>query len=203
MKTIVWILRHGDTTGTGILKGMLPFPLSELGKKQIESAGRILSKKKISRIYSSPLVRTIETANIVRKFLPEAKIIKSKNLLEWEIPEWEGKSHEKLKKDFPKEYDNLANHVTKFKFGERIEKVRNRMLKTFWKAAKENSGSECLLVSHGAPIEALILSLKKLSLDIHGIMPRQGELIRIILNGKSVDSIKYFNRKLATSSSQQ
>ena len=202
MKTIVWLLRHGDTTGTGILKGMLPFPLSELGKKQIESAGRILSKRKISRIYTSPLARTIETANIVKEFLPEAKIIESKNLIEWDIPEWEGKNMKDLERDFPKEYDNLMHHVTKFKLGERIEKVRDRMLKIFWKAVSENSGKECLLISHGSPIKTLILSMKKLPLDTHGIMPHQGELVRITLNDKSVESIKCFNSKLATSSLQ-
>ena len=162
--------------------------LKELGVKD----SKLLTPKQREQIY----------ANIVKEFLPEAKIIESKNLIEWDIPEWEGKKMKDLERDFPKEYDNLMHHVTKFKLGERIEKVRDRMLKIFWKAVSENSGKECLLISHGSPIKTLILSMKKLPLDTHGIMPHQGELVRITLNDKSVESIKCFNSKLATSSLQ-
>ncbi len=198
MKTIIWILRHGNTTADDRIKDILPYPLSPKGRKQIESMGKFLSKKKISKIYASPTRRTLQTSNIVRKYLHEAKIIVCRDLVEWRMPKWAGIEEGILKEKFPEEYENNLHHATKFKMGEPVGKMKKRMLKIFWCAFRENKGGECLLVSHKAPINSLVFPLKRISIDniANARFPKKGDLARVVIEGSRVKSIKFFKNKI-------
>lgn len=61
------LIRHGQSTANarGIWQGKLDFPLSEEGQKQARAAGRALAGERLDAIYSSPLSRAFETAEIV------------------------------------------------------------------------------------------------------------------------------------------
>ena len=63
------LIRHAQSTAnaTGIWQGQLDFPLSEQGRLQAAAAGRALAGTRISAIYSSPLSRAFETAEIVAR----------------------------------------------------------------------------------------------------------------------------------------
>src|SRR5918998_3468968 len=61
------LIRHAQSTAnaTGIWQGQLDFPLSKQGRLEAAAAGRALLGTRISAIYSSPLSRAFETAEIV------------------------------------------------------------------------------------------------------------------------------------------
>ena len=63
------LIRHGQSTAnaSGVWQGQLDFPLSEQGRLQVADAGRALKGAKISGVYSSPLSRAFETAEIVAR----------------------------------------------------------------------------------------------------------------------------------------
>ena len=63
----VILIRHGQSTAnaSGVWQGQLDFPLSDQGRLQSATAGRALKGTNISGIYSSPLSRAFETAEIV------------------------------------------------------------------------------------------------------------------------------------------
>lgn len=65
----VILVRHGQSTAnaSGIWQGQLEFPLSEEGRRQAAEAGRALRGKEISGVYSSPLARALETAEIAAR----------------------------------------------------------------------------------------------------------------------------------------
>jgi probable phosphoglycerate mutase len=63
------LVRHGQSTANagGIWQGQLDFPLSKQGRLEAAAAGRALLGTRISAIYSSPLSRAFETAEIVAR----------------------------------------------------------------------------------------------------------------------------------------
>jgi broad specificity phosphatase PhoE len=63
------LIRHGQSTAnaSGVWQGQLDFPLSEEGRRQATDTGRALRGRRISGIYSSPLSRAFETAEIIAR----------------------------------------------------------------------------------------------------------------------------------------
>ena len=68
-KQEVLLIRHGQSTAnaSGVWQGQLDFSLSEEGRLQASEAGRALKGTSISGIYASPLLRALETAEIVAR----------------------------------------------------------------------------------------------------------------------------------------
>ena len=62
------LVRHGQSTANakGIWQGQMNFPLSDEGRRQAGLAGRGLSGAPFEGLYSSPLSRAFETAEIIR-----------------------------------------------------------------------------------------------------------------------------------------
>src|SRR5919107_5294204 len=62
------LVRHGQSTANakGIWQGQMDFPLSEEGRWQASLAGSGLSGEPFDGLYSSPLSRALETAEIIR-----------------------------------------------------------------------------------------------------------------------------------------
>jgi len=62
------LVRHGQSTANakGIWQGQMEFPLSERGRAQASLAGHGLSGEPFEGLYSSPLSRALETAEIIR-----------------------------------------------------------------------------------------------------------------------------------------
>ena len=62
--TRLYLIRHGQSAGNaeGRFGGHGPTPLSELGKEQAEKTAKVLAKEGISAIYSSDLLRAVQTA---------------------------------------------------------------------------------------------------------------------------------------------
>lgn len=90
-----YFLRHGTTKPNAegnIIGSKTDKPLNELGQKQAEEARKTVSKLPIENIYSSPLLRTQETANIVNK--NNKNLVTVEELTEQDLGEWELKKVE-------------------------------------------------------------------------------------------------------------
>jgi len=63
------LVRHGQSTANaaGVWQGQLEFPLSDEGRLQARSVGKALAGERIDGIYSSPLSRAYETAEIIAR----------------------------------------------------------------------------------------------------------------------------------------
>ena len=61
------LIRHGQSTAnaSGVWQGQMEFPLSEEGRRQAFLAGKALAGERLDAIYSSPLGRAFETAEII------------------------------------------------------------------------------------------------------------------------------------------
>ncbi len=63
------LIRHGQSTAnaSGVWQGQLDFPLSKEGRLQASYTGRAVAGMEISGVYTSPLSRAFETAQIVAR----------------------------------------------------------------------------------------------------------------------------------------
>src|SRR3972149_2286379 len=67
--TTLYFVRHGQTDLNLQMRcqGRLDYPLNEEGARQLEETAKIFRDKKIDKIYSSPLLRARQSAEIVAK----------------------------------------------------------------------------------------------------------------------------------------
>jgi len=65
----LFIVRHGETRANvkGINAGPLDYPLTKKGVKEASFIAKTLSKVKIDAVYSSPVLRAVETAKILAR----------------------------------------------------------------------------------------------------------------------------------------
>ena len=150
--TAIIFLRHGEVHNPGkILYARSPrFKISDNGIIQVKNAIAGLKKYQINRIYSSPLLRTRQTANIIsRVFGLDIKI----SLLLNEVDTiFQGIPLKKYKNFIqPKQYDS---HYVK-KGSESINEISNRMLKFVSFIKRKHPKELVLAVSHGDPIVIL------------------------------------------------
>lgn len=61
----LYLIRHGQSTDNAGLPHVADPPLSDLGKQQAYSAGKALQTEGINRLYCSPMLRTLQTAEII------------------------------------------------------------------------------------------------------------------------------------------
>lgn len=158
-KTIIYFFRHGEVYNPKrILYGRLPgFPLSETGKKMIKETVEQFKDKKILHIYTSPMLRARQTADIISKTLRITSKI-SRFLIETDdifagVPLDIFKS-----KIQPKLYDKTFVRIGQ----ESAKSQARRMLKFLKQVTKCHNGESTIAVSHGDPI----VILKAATLDI-------------------------------------
>ena len=91
------ILRHGmtDANENGIYIGTTDLPLSRKGESELAAKMDEFDYPSVHRVYSSPLRRCTETAEIL---FPETELVPVEGLRELDLGEFEGKSVEELLK---------------------------------------------------------------------------------------------------------
>lgn len=144
------LIRHGQTdmNKDQLYYGRLDVPINETGKEQAENTHKNLVELEIDydKIYSSPMKRAYETAEIVN--YKNLEIEKDDELREMDFGIFEGLSYKEIIKKYPEEMEKLKkdwktySYVTgenpfmlqkrALKFLEKIDKNKNNMVVTHW-----------------------------------------------------------------------
>ena len=138
------------------------YALNSQGRKKAQEIADFFKKNsQIARIYSSPILRTKQTAQILSKTLNLKPLISSL-LIEIDSP-FKGIK----KRDY---YQNHSGDIYVQKehllgVGESIGQINERIAKFIQKVLKENPDKEIIAVSHGDPIMIYFLSLTAQSLE--------------------------------------
>ncbi len=108
--TKLYLIRHGQSGGNvdGTFGGHSPTPLSELGKRQAEITAKALAQERIDVIYSSDLLRAVQTAEPLANLL-YLEINKTTAFRERNVGVLEGLTFPESKRQFPKDYYALIN----------------------------------------------------------------------------------------------
>ena len=160
MPQTVWIARHGNrldfVNPEWFNTAESPYdpPLSEDGVIQAKQLGQRLASEKIAHIFSSPFLRTVQTANQVAEAL-DLPIKLEAGLSEWLNPQWMPAmpklvNHEKLAERYPRIDLSYTSRVVP-QYPESNEKLMERTAETAIRLVGEFS-QDILLVGHGASV---------------------------------------------------
>jgi broad specificity phosphatase PhoE len=168
MSQIVWIARHANRLDFVYPEWFLTAqrrydpPLSDDGMIQAQQLAKRLKGKKITHIFASPFLRTIQTANAIAEVL-DLEIKLEIGLSEWLNPEWMTEEPEKLPisalvKLFPRIDPSYTSRIAA-QYPETHEKVRERSAQTARCLSTEFFPHDILLVAHGASVLGAAMGL--------------------------------------------
>lgn len=168
MAALVHLVRHGEVENPGhLVYGDLPgFGLSPHGVEQARRIGRYLGPRPVVAIWSSPLERSLRTAEEIaaRTGVP-VKV--DPDLTEWRVvARWKGHTWRDLPQAFPGELEAYLEHPENLVFGdEPLEDLAERMAATARRLDSEHPHGDVVIVSHQDPIQAGRLRLIGSPLD--------------------------------------
>lgn len=184
----VFVVRHGETKANenGIEAGPLKYPLAKKGRKEVEFIAKTLSDAKIKAVYSSPVLRAVQTAKILAR--PHGLKVKTlAELTEAKIkPEFVGKKGRHHILSDPEAYTETNRDLLA------------RVWKAFQIAGKESKGN-AIMVSHGDVITALLEDIveRKLSTEKYYVLHPDPASLNIIKVGDKPSLVLYnFHRKM-------
>jgi len=155
------LARHGETVWNveKIYRGRTDVNLDEVGIKQTELLGEYLSSWELEAIYSSPLKRTLDTANIIARYQKTGVHI-AEGLVDFDYGEWQSLPEQEAKRLYPTLHNEWHNspHKVKMPGGESLEDVRRRAIEVVNDVLFKYQGS-VVLVSHRVVNKVLICSL--------------------------------------------
>ncbi|BAY26323.1 phosphoglycerate/bisphosphoglycerate mutase [Calothrix sp. NIES-2100] len=168
MSQIIWIARHANrldfVNPDWFLTAERRYdpPLSEDGFIQAKQLANRLKKEKISHIFASPFLRTVQTANAVAEAL-DLPIKLETGLSEWLNPTWMTEEPERLSTSalaelFPRIDLGYTPRIAA-KYPETQEQVRGRSGQTARCLASEFYPANILLVGHGASVLGAAMGL--------------------------------------------
>jgi len=142
-------------------------PITPKGKKQIKRVAKKLKKKKIDLIFSSDLLRTRQTTEIVAKEIG-IKPKFDKRLREINMGIFNGKSVKEAGKFWSRKGETpLEHYLKRFKIGvpggENYMDVKKRMYQFLEEINQKYQNKNILIVSHEAPISILEGAVKGFS----------------------------------------
>lgn len=163
MTTIIHLRRHGETVYNRERRwqGSLDIPLNEMGREQAEFAAKQFAENPLAAIYSSPLRRAFETAEIIGK--PQSlKPMCFANLAEQHFGSLEGKLIAETQMSLQKLWELPPHEQLHYKIVEDMEshhEVIQRVVPTLKEIAISHFGQEVLIVTHGSVMKSLLLLL--------------------------------------------
>jgi probable phosphoglycerate mutase len=160
--TYLYLIRHGQSAGNaeGRFGGHGPTPLSELGKQQAGKTAKLLAREGINAIYSSDLLRAVQTAEPLAALL-DLSINTSTALRERHVGVLEGLTFDESKARFPRDYYALINrdihHV--ITEGESYRQLLKRIATELETILRDHKGERIALFSHTGALCFLTLHL--------------------------------------------
>ena len=154
------MVRHGEVDNpNGVLYGRLPnFALTTLGRQMAEASASELasSKANITRLFSSPLLRTLQSARPISEELnlsvsTENQIIEPTNI-------FEGKKVGLATVSANPAYLLKLYNPFQPSWGEPYKQIVSRMTEALRRAWDQTPGGEIVMVSHQLPIWSLHLA---------------------------------------------
>jgi broad specificity phosphatase PhoE len=164
--TTIFLARHGesDWNAANRFQGHSDRPLTDLGRRQAEALADAVGREKVDAIYSSPLIRALETARIVGA-RTGLGVLEDADLREVDTGGWSGLSRQEVQERFPEGFERWVSGGAGWEDGESYEEMAERTLRAVTRIAEAHPGGRVLVVSHGGPIRAIQAAAS--GMDIH------------------------------------
>lgn len=166
MRTVVYLVRHGETPGNRIRRYQ-PYdtPLSDAGRTQARLvAERLAAAGPFAALYASDLARTMETAAAISARLG-IDPIPDRRLRELDTGDWKGSLYDDIEVRFPGHRDRWIAGGGLERLpgaaGESTTDVYRRMTEAFEEIVARHPGERVLVVSHGWALALLLAAIHR------------------------------------------
>lgn len=159
-------------------------PLSDLGIEETENVVQYLKDRGIKNdvIYTSPAVRTQQTAEIVAKlFKQEYETVE--DLTSRKCGEWNGLTYSQILDKYPDGVSQVLANLESGDAGESTPDFIKRIKSVIDDLVEKNNGNRIIIVTHPDVIQAAICGALDISAD---------KLLKIYIRTGSVTQISYF-----------
>lgn len=182
--TYLFLIRHGENewVETGKLAGRTPdVHLNEKGHQQSATLAERLTGQPITAIYSSPLVRCIETAQPLAQRLG-LPVQEETDLLEVDYGAWRGCALKDLSQK--PEWQLVQMYPSGFRFpdGETLREVQSRAVAALERIRTQHVGEAVALFAHGDILRTVLAWYLGAPLDLFQ---------RIVINTASISLIAF------------
>lgn len=160
--TTIYLVRHGEYANPEyVFPGRLPgFPLTPNGRKQVEALTPYFRTKPIAALYSSPLLRTRETAEILGQAV-DLPVRFDDRLLEV-VTKAEGVPMSLFDKT-----NGELSYTPEYrqKGAESIGELADRVAGCIEETRQKYEGKEVLMVTHGDPMRYAVMKYRSMPMD--------------------------------------
>jgi len=156
--TVTALLRHGQTPMSVQKRyaGRTDAPLTEVGVQQAAAAAKRLASAGLGVIVTSPLLRTVQTAQAVAA-VTGAAVVTDDGFRETDFGAWEGLTFAEVRERWPAEVSAwLADPEVAPPGGESFTDVSARVTEALDRVLAARAGQTVLVVSHVTPIKMLV-----------------------------------------------
>ena len=152
----VLLVRHGETDDNAAdrFQGRIDTPLNERGREQSRALAAALAGEGLRALYSSPLARARETAEIVGARLGLAPVYDAR-LMEADAGDWSGRLYTEIVAGQPGAFDAWRARDPGFRFpgGESVAEQAERVAAALLDVAA--GPLPALVVAHGGTLRAV------------------------------------------------
>lgn len=147
--TRVLLIRHGETdwNRNRRFQGRSDLPLNPTGRDQARALALALKDEPLNAIYSSPLVRAMETVNQIMAFHPSVPVFNEEGLVEMDLGDFEGLEAQHWAEQYPDFRKSWQENPASVKMpgGESLPEVQVRAIDTLER------------ITHSYPSESTLL----------------------------------------------
>ena len=184
--TTLYLVRHGSTPanehkprmlqGSGVNGG-----LSELGRRQAASVAQWFRQVRVDVVYSSPLVRAVETANEICRSI-EREMTTVPELVEVDVGQWERQTWDSIKASYPEEYARFHADCSRHGYlgGESYSDVQQRVVPAFTRLLEQHVGQSITIVAHSTVNTVYLATLLGLDVKMARKLPQENCAVNVI-----------------------
>ncbi|MFC6177238.1 histidine phosphatase family protein [Companilactobacillus huachuanensis] len=194
----LYIVRHGetDTNYEGRINGMsTDKPLNAKGIAQVEELKKYIDIKKFDEIYSSPMKRALQTAEILNQNVHDIK--QDKRLVEADYGSWDGLKETDLRDKYPDVFDEnryLLPGYTKYaKNGEEYADVYKRV-EDFMNDMAKKGDEKIMVVCHGFVSRSFMKVVTGAQNISQIIQPDNAGVSKYVISNSGIKYMYYYGR---------
>lgn len=165
--TTLLLIRHATCDPVGsVLSGRTPaVHLNAEGRRQADELAARLAPISLDAIYSSPLERTVQTAEAIAKGR-DLRVEAMDELLELDFGRWTGRRFTELDDDEEWRRWNVVRSIARIPDGEAMLEVQARALAALRRVTSRWPDGRCAVVSHGDLIRSTLAYLLGVPTDL-------------------------------------
>ena len=162
--TTIYLVRHGrtDWNKEQVFRGRADRPLDEVGHEQGRKVADALISKNVQAIYTSPLIRAVDTAKPLADKLGLTMQVMD-GLNDMDFGDWQGLPVDEAKEKYPSEFSKWVNtpYQARIPGGENLGDIADRAEQALVEICKSPGIERAVVATHRVVVKVLLCRIVK------------------------------------------